>query len=78
MRFITDVNKVIRSTLRYRKKISYDIHNMLNSIQYEGMKIKKEVFSAITGKVLKIHVRDGDVVEYGQELFTVEPRESGT
>ena len=39
----------------------------------EAMKIKKEVFSAVTGRVVKIHVRDGDAVEYGQELFSVEP-----
>lgn len=39
----------------------------------EAMKIKKEVFSAVTGKVTKIWVRDNDPVEYGQELFTVEP-----
>ncbi|OGR85411.1 MAG: hypothetical protein A2901_09275 [Elusimicrobia bacterium RIFCSPLOWO2_01_FULL_54_10] len=39
----------------------------------EAMKIKKEVFSAVTGKVVKIHVRDGDAVEYGQELFSVKP-----
>ena len=43
----------------------------------EAMKIKKEVFSAVTGKVVKIHVRDGDAVEYGQELFSVEPDDSG-
>ena len=43
----------------------------------EAMKIKKEVFSAVTGKVVKIHVRDGDAVEYGQELFSVEPAEPG-
>lgn len=41
----------------------------------EAMKIKKEVFSAVTGKLVKIHVRDGDAVEYGQELFSVEPSE---
>ncbi len=39
----------------------------------EAMKIKKEVFSAVTGTVTKIWVRDNDPVEYGQELFTVEP-----
>src|SRR5262249_22542330 len=39
----------------------------------EAMKIKKEVFSAVTGKVVRIHVRDGDAVEYGQELFSVRP-----
>src|SRR3989338_8237042 len=39
----------------------------------EAMKIKKEVFSAFTGKVVRKQVRDGDAVEYGQELFTVEP-----
>ena len=44
----------------------------------EAMKIKKEVFSAVTGKVVRIPVRDGDPVEYGQELFVVEPdQESG-
>lgn len=39
----------------------------------EAMKIKKEVFSAYTGKVVKIWVQDGDPVEYGQDLFSVEP-----
>ena len=38
----------------------------------EAMKIKKEVFSAITGKVIKISLSDGEPVEYGQELFSVE------
>lgn len=38
----------------------------------EAMKIKKEVFSAYTGKILRILIRDGDPVEYGQELFSVE------
>lgn len=40
----------------------------------EAMKIKKEVFSAVTGMVVKISVQDGDAVEYGQELFRVEPQ----
>ena len=44
----------------------------------EAMKIKKEVFSAVTGKILKILVRDGDAVEYGQELYTVEPVKEGS
>jgi len=39
----------------------------------EAMKIKKEVFSAVAGKVIKISLKDGDPVEYGQELFIVEP-----
>ena len=39
----------------------------------EAMKIKKEVFSPLTGRVVKILVKDGDAVEYGQELFSVEP-----
>jgi biotin carboxyl carrier protein len=39
----------------------------------EAMKIKKEVFSPYTGTVVRIHVRNGDPVEYGQVLFTVEP-----
>ena len=42
----------------------------------EAMGIKKEVFSPYTGKIVRIHVRDGDAVEYGQELFTVEEGES--
>ncbi|MBI4218398.1 MAG: acetyl-CoA carboxylase, biotin carboxyl carrier protein [Elusimicrobia bacterium] len=44
----------------------------------EAMKIKKEVFSAYTGKVTRILVRDGDPVEYGQELFIVEPNEESS
>jgi biotin carboxyl carrier protein len=43
----------------------------------EAMKIKKDVISAYTGKVTRILVRDGDPVEYGQELFTVEPEKEG-
>ena len=43
----------------------------------EAMKIKKEVFAAVTGDVVKIYVRDGDAVEYGQELFSVKPAEPG-
>ena len=39
----------------------------------EAMKIKKEVFSPFTGKVSRILVRDNEPVEYGQELFLVEP-----
>ena len=39
----------------------------------EAMKIKKEVFSTYTGKVVKIWAQDGDPVEYGQNLFSVEP-----
>lgn len=41
----------------------------------EAMKIRKEVFAAVSGKVVKIFIRDGDPVEYGQELFSVEPEE---
>ena len=41
----------------------------------EAMKIKKEVFSAVTGKVLRILAKNGDAVEYGQELFSVLPEE---
>ena len=43
----------------------------------EAMKIKKEVFAAVTGEVIKIHVRDGDAVEYGQELLSVRAAEPG-
>src|SRR3989338_1952678 len=37
----------------------------------EAMKIKKEVFSAYTGKVSRVLVKNGDPVEYGQELFQI-------
>lgn len=43
----------------------------------EAMKIRKEVFSAVTGTVARIAVRDGDPVEYGQELFIIEPESEG-
>ncbi|MDO6849006.1 acetyl-CoA carboxylase biotin carboxyl carrier protein [Priestia megaterium] len=39
----------------------------------EAMKLFNEVDAGIEGEVLEILVKDGDVVEFGQPLFTVKP-----
>jgi biotin carboxyl carrier protein len=39
----------------------------------ECMKIPTDVVSVVAGKIAEIFVDDGDVVEYGQPLFSVEP-----
>ena len=44
----------------------------------EAMKIRKEVFSTVTGTIVRMLLRDGDPVEYGQELYSVEPEVSDT
>ena len=41
----------------------------------ECMKIPTDVVSVVAGKIIEIFVDDGDVVEYGQPLFSVEPAE---
>ena len=38
----------------------------------EAMKIMKDVTSNVKGKIVKVLVKDGQPVEYGQELFTVD------
>ncbi|MDR2665970.1 MAG: hypothetical protein LBB92_00690 [Endomicrobium sp.] len=40
--------------------------------QVEAMKIIKDVYSNTKGKILKVLVSNGQVVEYGQELFLVD------
>ncbi|MDR3111911.1 MAG: hypothetical protein LBU55_01905 [Elusimicrobiota bacterium] len=40
--------------------------------QIEAMKIIKDVFSDVEGKIIKIMVSNGEFVEYGQELFLVD------
>jgi len=40
----------------------------------EAMKINKDVVSNVEGKIVKILVENGQPVEYGQELFLVEPK----
>lgn len=40
----------------------------------EAMKLFNEVDAGIEGEVLEILVKDGDVVEFGQPLFTVKSR----
>ena len=39
------------------------------------MKIMKDVTSSVQGRITKILVENGHAVEYGQELFWVEPEE---
>ncbi|MCL2485075.1 MAG: hypothetical protein FWF00_07225 [Endomicrobia bacterium] len=38
----------------------------------EAMKIIKDVISRVKGKVVKVKVSNGEFVEYGQELFSVD------
>lgn len=44
----------------------------------EAMKIMKDVTATSRGKITKVLVESGHPVEYGQELFWVEPQENGT
>ncbi len=39
----------------------------------EAMKIMKEIYSDVSGKVVKILVKNGHAVEYGHDMFLVEP-----
>lgn len=39
----------------------------------EAMKIMKEIYSDVSGKVVKILVENGHAVEYGHDMFLVEP-----
>ncbi|OGS20417.1 MAG: hypothetical protein A2252_10285 [Elusimicrobia bacterium RIFOXYA2_FULL_39_19] len=39
----------------------------------EAMKIMKDVVSSVKGKITKVLVDNGQTVEYGQELFHVDP-----
>ena len=39
----------------------------------EAMKLMNEIEAEIEGEVLKIHVENGQPVQYGDPLFTVEP-----
>lgn len=38
----------------------------------ETMKIMKDITSSIKGKIVKVMVKNGQPVEYGQELFMVD------
>ena len=40
----------------------------------EAMKLMNEIKSETTGHVIEVLVQNGDPVEFGQPLFTVEPR----
>jgi biotin carboxyl carrier protein len=42
----------------------------------ETMKIMKDVNSSVKGKIVKVLVKNGQPVEYGQELFTVDTNDS--
>jgi biotin carboxyl carrier protein len=41
----------------------------------EAMKIMKDVTSNVKGKIVNVLVKDGQPVEYGQELFTIDPND---
>lgn len=40
----------------------------------EAMKLFNEIEAEVDGKIVEILVKDGELVEYGQPLFLVEPR----
>ncbi len=40
----------------------------------EAMKLMNEIESDVTGEVVKIFVKNGQAVEYGQPLFAIRPR----
>ncbi|MDR0915321.1 MAG: hypothetical protein LBM22_01310 [Endomicrobium sp.] len=40
--------------------------------QVEAMKLIKDICSNVKGKVLKVLIENGQIVEYGQELFVLE------
>ena len=40
----------------------------------EAMKLMNEIKAEVAGRLLEIHAESGDPVEFGQPLFTVEPR----
>ncbi|MDR2676759.1 MAG: hypothetical protein LBC05_01960 [Endomicrobium sp.] len=44
--------------------------------QIEAMKIIKDIYSNVNGKISKIMVSNGEFVEYGQELFFVETNDN--
>ncbi len=39
----------------------------------EAMKLMNEIKSEVAGRITEIHLQNGDPVEFGQPLFTVEP-----
>ncbi|OGS24359.1 MAG: hypothetical protein A2297_02950 [Elusimicrobia bacterium RIFOXYB2_FULL_48_7] len=39
----------------------------------EAMKIMKDVVSSVKGRIVKLSVENGQPVEYGQELFQIDP-----
>ncbi|MCL5006187.1 MAG: acetyl-CoA carboxylase biotin carboxyl carrier protein [Acidobacteria bacterium] len=41
----------------------------------EAMKLMNEIESEVAGQIVRIHVENGQPVEYGQPLFTVKPSE---
>jgi len=42
--------------------------------QVEAMKIIKDVYSGISGKIVKICVSNGESIEYGQDLFLIDTK----
>ena len=39
----------------------------------EAMKLMNEIESEFAGEIVRIHVENGQPVEYGQPLFTIKP-----
>jgi len=39
----------------------------------EAMKLMNEIESEVAGEIVRIHVENGQPVEYGQPLFTIKP-----
>ena len=39
----------------------------------EAMKLMNEIESEVSGRVVKIHVKNAEPVEYGQTLFLIDP-----
>ena len=42
----------------------------------EAMKLMNEIKSDLAGRIVEVLVENGDPVEFGQPLFSIEPRES--
>ncbi|MCK5848098.1 MAG: acetyl-CoA carboxylase biotin carboxyl carrier protein [Caldisericia bacterium] len=42
----------------------------------EAMKVMNEIHSDTSGKIVNIFVENGEMVEYGQLLFEIEPKET--
>ena len=68
---IDEISLKILGLLQENARMSYtEIGQKIGAI--EAMKIIKDVVAVIKGKVVKVCVKNGQSVEYGQELFLVD------